>query len=296
MATPEGRHLRFFGGTGHRLAAEGVAPISVLSRDQIDGRVLAPTVHLKIELKLVALVQLTHARTLDCTDVHERIRLAIITRDEAEALHGIEELHGACCLLAGQLTLGSSGLGRHCNHVTYHLQVSRGDLSATINEIELKLLTLGKTFKPCTLDCTDVDEHVLTTVFALDEAEALLRVEELDDALAGTDDLGRHSAATSAAARAAEATTTAAATRAAAEAAAAIAAAEATTVTAAETAAITAAETTAIATAAETAAVKTTAAETAAAAVGVETAFVTETIALVASATPPPSVKTHKNQ
>jgi hypothetical protein len=30
-----------------------------------------------------------------------------------------------------------------------------------------------------------VDEHVLTTVFARDEAEALLAVEELDDTLAG---------------------------------------------------------------------------------------------------------------
>jgi hypothetical protein len=63
-----------------------------------------------------------------------------------------------------------------------------------------------------------VDEHVLTAVIANDEAEALLRVEEFDDALAFTNDLGRHSATTAAAetaaataAAAAEATAPAAA-------------------------------------------------------------------------------------
>jgi hypothetical protein len=57
-----------------------------------------------------------------------------------------------------------------------------------------------------------MDEHVLAAVIANDEAEALLRVEELYDALAFADDLRGHSAitATAAATKAAAATTAAA--------------------------------------------------------------------------------------
>jgi hypothetical protein len=57
-----------------------------------------------------------------------------------------------------------------------------------------------------------MDEHVLAAVIANDEAETLLRVEELYDALAFADDLRGHSAATAtaAAAKAAAATTAAA--------------------------------------------------------------------------------------
>jgi hypothetical protein len=54
-----------------------------------------------------------------------------------------------------------------------------------------------------------VDEHVLAAVIADDEAEALLRVEEFDDALAFADDLRGHSA-TAAAAKAAASAATAA--------------------------------------------------------------------------------------
>jgi hypothetical protein len=57
----------------------------------------------------------------------------------------------------------------------------------------------GEAFESRTLDLADVDEYVLTALVALDEAEALLRVEEFDLALAGADNLGRHSAATAAA-------------------------------------------------------------------------------------------------
>lgn len=293
MATPKGRHLKMSVAQVSGRRPKDHAPISVLSGHQVDRRVLAPPIDLEIELELVALVQLAHARALDRADVHERIRLAIITRDETEALHGVEELDGASCLLASQLALRRRGLGRDSNHVANNLQIGRRDLAATIDEVEFQLLALSQAFEACTLDRADVNEHILTAVFTLDEAEALLGIEELYDAFAGTDDLGWHAAAagtaeaattTAAAARAAEAATTAAA---------AITAAETTTITAAETAAIAAAEATATTT--ETAAIETAAAETTAA-VRVEAALVTETIALVASATPPPSVKTHKNQ
>jgi hypothetical protein len=44
-----------------------------------------------------------------------------------------------------------------------------------------------------------VNEHIFAAVIANDEAEALLRVEEFDDAFAFADDLGRHSAPAAAA-------------------------------------------------------------------------------------------------
>jgi hypothetical protein len=78
------------------------------------------------------------------------------------------------------------------------------------------------------LNCGDVDEHVLASVIANDEAEALLRVEEFDDALGLAHDLRRHSAgaaaskaATAATGAATEATASSAAAGAIAEAAAA---------------------------------------------------------------------------
>jgi len=133
-----------------------------------------------------------------------------------------------------------------------------------------------------------VHEHIFAAVFTADEAKTLLRVEELHHALAGADNLGGH-AATTAAAAATRATKAPAAAATRAAKAAAITAAETATVAAAESTAITATKATAITTAiaaATTAAAKAT--------VGIETVFA-ETVALVASATPP-SVKTHKIQ
>jgi hypothetical protein len=135
-----------------------------------------------------------------------------------------------------------------------------------------------------------VNEHVFAAIITNDEAEALLSVEEFNDAGAFANDLGRHAATTAAAA------TTEAAT-AAAEAAAATTAAEA-----AATAAITAAETSTIAAEAATAAAEA-AAITAEAAAKTATAtaiasiveiVVAETVALILAApAAATSIKTH---
>jgi hypothetical protein len=131
-----------------------------------------------------------------------------------------------------------------------------------------------------------VHEHVFAAIVTNDEAEALLSVEELYDALTFADDLGRHAATTAATA----AETTAAAAEA------------ATTAAATEAAAITAAETSTIAAEAATAAAEAAAitAETAAAeATAITTAatvkiVVAETVALVLAApAAATSVKTH---
>jgi hypothetical protein len=267
---------------------------STLNRHQVDRRVLASSIDLKVEFKLVALVQFTQARPLNRTDVHESVRLAVITRDEAEALHRIEELDRARSALTRQFALRSSRLCRNFDHITDDLKIGCRNLPAAIDEVEFELLTFGQAFETRAFDCADVNEHILATVFTLDEAEAFLTVEELYDTLAGADNLGRHAAAT----RAAEAATAAAA-RAAAEAAA-ITAAEAAAITAAKAATIAAAEAAAIATAkAATVAAAEAAAKSAAAtaaAVGIKTTFVAESVALVSAATAPPSVKTHRNQ
>ena len=283
---------------------------------------LASSIDFEVEFQLVAFVQLTHARAFDRADVNERIGLSIVTRDKAEAFHGVEELDRALGFFAGELPLRRGRLGSYRHNVANNLQVGRGNLSAAIDQVELQLLTFGQAFEASALDCADVHEHIFAAVFTLNEAKTLLGVEELHDALAGADNLGRHSAATAACATAwaAEATTAAAAAARTAEAATAacaitaakaaaagtiataeataITTAEATTTAAAEAAAITTAEATTAAAAATEAAAIIAAAATAAtaeAAVGVEIAIFAETVALVASATPP-SVKTHKNQ
>jgi hypothetical protein len=85
------------------------------------------------------------------------------------------------------------------DHVTDDLEVGGGNLAAPIDQVELQLLTFSETLETRTLDLANVDEHVLTALIALDEAEAFLGVEELDLALAGPDDLRRHAAAARAA-------------------------------------------------------------------------------------------------
>ncbi len=271
---------------------------STLNRHQVDRRVLASSIDFKVEFKLVAFVQFTQTRTLNCADVHECIRLAVITRDKAEALHRVEELDRTRSALTGQLALWCIRLGCHCDHVTNDLKISCRNLAATIDEVEFQLLAFCQAFKTSTFNRADVNEHIFAAIFTLDEAEALLAVKEFYDALTGADNLGRHSAATTTAATwAAEAAT--AATWATAEAAA-TAAAEAATITAAEAAAISAATKAATITAAEAATIAAAkaAAETAttAAAVGIKTTLVAESVALILAATAPPSVKTHKNQ
>jgi hypothetical protein len=120
-----------------------------------------------------------------------------------------------------------------------------------------------------------VNEHIVATFFALDETEALGRVEELHDALALADNLGRHAATTAAA-------TAETATTAAAEAAAALTTAEAATTTAGET------------TAAAEAITATTAEPVLTCVEGIEAPFLfTEPIALVTSPTATSSVETH---
>src|SRR5207237_10549885 len=106
--------------------------------------------------------------------------------------------------------------------------------AAGIDEGEGERVPVGEAGEARLLDRGDVNEHILAAIVADDEAEALLPVEEFDDAFAFADDLGRHSAATAAAA--AEATATAAA-EAAAAAAAAIATAPAAAIAAATAAA-----------------------------------------------------------
>ena len=257
---------------------------------------LASSIDFEVEFKLVTFVQFTHARAFDRTDVNERIRLPVFARDKAEALHRVEELDRAHGFFACQLPLRRGRFGSNRDHVADNLQIGRRNLSAAIDQVELQLLTLGQTFKASAFDCADVHEHIFPAVFTLNEAKAFLGVEEFYDTLASADDLGRHTAAATCATAAAAWTAKAAtATARAAKAASTIAAAKATaacTIAAAKATAITTATATTeaatiIASTAATAAAETT--------VGVEVAVFAETVALVASATPP-SVKTHKNQ
>lgn len=272
---------------------------------EIDGRVLAATIDFQFEVQTVTLVQGAHAGAFDSADVDESVRLAVITLDEAEALHGVEELDRAAGAFAGQLTLRATlcttettgaGLARftrrrtigHGERFAVDDQIGRRHLATTIHQGEAERLTFGQTGQAGLLDRADVNEHVFAAIVTNDEAETLLAVEELDDTLAFANDLGRHAATTAAAATKAA---TAAAEATAATAAETAAAAEATAITTAE--ATTTTITTAEAATEAAAVTKATAAEAAAAALVVEI-VVAETVALVLAApAAAPSVKTH---
>ena len=200
----------------------------------------AASVNFQVELIAFAFVEARQARPFDGTDVHERIGLAIIAGKEAKALHRIEELDRTGRLFAGQLTLRRAATITaavptvaaittavatrfHGNDIANDLEILSGNLAAAINQIVFELLTFAQPFEAGAFDRADVDEHVLTTTILLDEAEALLTVEEFHGAFASSDDLRGHPVA------AAEATAAAATTVTAAEATATIAAAEAAT-------------------------------------------------------------------
>ena len=134
-------------------------------------------------------------------------------------------------LLAGQLALraAAAALARRAaildrERIALDLEVGRRDPAAAVDQGEFERLAFGEAGQPRLLDRADMDEHVLAAIVADDEAEALLAVEEFDDALGLADDLRGHAAA---AAGAAAAEAAAAAAAAAAIAAAAAAAAEA---------------------------------------------------------------------
>jgi hypothetical protein len=254
-------------------------------RLQVHRGVFAPAINLEFELEPVALVKRRNARTLDSRNVDEGVGLAVVALDETKALHRIEELDRAAGLFAGKLALwttatstsgaATAALDRH--RLAFDSKVGRRNPAAAIYEGELERLAVGKIGETRLLDRRDVDEHILTAIIAHDKAEALLRVEEFDDALAFADDLRGHSAATAApkaAATAATETTAAAVT--------ATAAAEAAAITIAATAAP----------AAKAAAILVTAEFSA------ESAFFAETFALVATAPAAvplaPSIETHE--
>src|SRR3954470_22945676 len=155
----------------------------LLDRDQVDRRRLPAPVDLELELDPVALVEGDHAGTLHRRDVDEGIGLAVVAGDEAKALGGVEELHGARSLLAGQLALrtaaSASAVARRATvldreRIALDLEVGRRDPAATVDEREVERLSLGQAGQPGLLDRADVNEHVLAAIVADDEAEALL--------------------------------------------------------------------------------------------------------------------------
>src|SRR5690606_18723043 len=107
MAAQAGRRLRPFmvlarPGQTDRALRERLSPReSTLNGHKVDRRVLPSSVDLEIELEPIAFVDGLEPRTLHRADVNEGVFLAVVARDEAEALHRIEELHRAARLVAG---------------------------------------------------------------------------------------------------------------------------------------------------------------------------------------------------
>src|SRR6185437_8487974 len=63
------------------------------------------------------------------------------------------------------------------------LEVLRGCLSTVLDELELNGLAFVQRTKACTLDCGDVNEHILPAFLRLNEAVAFRRIEPLNGAL-----------------------------------------------------------------------------------------------------------------
>ena len=197
-----------------------------MHRREIHRCKFAAPIDFQFEFEPVAFIEGRHASAFDRTDMHERIGLAVIALNEAEALHRVEELDRAGCLFPSQLTLWSAGAGaagtttggtrasvtiaRRAAVLDGHwfainFQISRRNAATTINEREAQRLTLSQTRQPGLLDRTDVHEHIFAAIIANDKAKALLPVEEFDDAGAFPNNLGGHAATAATATGAAKA-------------------------------------------------------------------------------------------
>jgi len=172
--------------------------MSALDGHKVDRRVLTSSIDLKIEFVTLAFIERRQARTFNRADMHEGIGLAVIADQEAEALHRIEELDRAGCFLSGQLALWCSRTLLDRNHIPDNLKILGGNLPATIDQVEFKLLPFSKAIETGAFNRADVDEDIFASALLLDEAESLLSIEEFDHALAGADNLGRHAIAAAA--------------------------------------------------------------------------------------------------
>jgi hypothetical protein len=197
-------------------------------RLKVHRGIFAAPIDFELELKSIAFIQRRDSRPLDCRNVDKGVGLAVVALDKAEALHRVEELDRATGLFSGQLALRSTGAGAAStaataldwHRIAFDSQVGRRNTSAAIDERELERLTIREIGQSGLLNGRNVNENVFAAIIAYDEAEALLGVEEFDDALAFANDLGGHpaaAAAKSAAAATAESTAAAAAIAATAE-------------------------------------------------------------------------------
>lgn len=72
-------------------------PVGMSDCFQLIGRRFAAlAISNDLEGDFLSFIQASEACTFDGTDVHEDIRTTAVRRDEAEALLGIEPLHGTC--------------------------------------------------------------------------------------------------------------------------------------------------------------------------------------------------------
>src|SRR5690606_31967452 len=135
------------------------AGVALLDRHQVHRGHLAAAVHLELEFEPVALVERDHPGALDRRDMDEGIRLPIVAGDEAEALGRVEELDGAACLLASQLTLWPA-LARPAildrQRLALDPEVRGRHAAAAIHQRELERLALGESGKARLLDRRDV--------------------------------------------------------------------------------------------------------------------------------------------
>jgi hypothetical protein len=154
--------------------------------------------------------------------VNKSVRLTVIALDEAKALHCVEELDRSSPVLTRQLPLrcataiaaaiSTASISatittakaaafrpitrrraiRNGQNFTVNHKVRCRNPATTVNQCKFKGLSLGKASQPGLLDSRNVNENVFTAIFTRDKAEALLSVEEFNDARAFADNLRRH--------------------------------------------------------------------------------------------------------
>ncbi len=139
-----------------------------------------------------AISALTGQLALGCTAITAAEAATITAISAAEAAAITAAKTATVAAIKATAALGARGAFRHRKRIALDNEVSRGNFATAINEREFERLALCQTGQASLLDRADMHENVIGLLIALNEAKALLTIEEFDDALARPDNLRGH--------------------------------------------------------------------------------------------------------
>lgn len=127
--------------------------------------------------------------------MHKCVWLTIITLDESETFHAVEELDGSTGFFSGQFPLWRSTAIDDFDQVAFNLNVGSGNLAAPIHKRKAQALTFGQPLEPSPFNLADMNENIVATRILDNESKPFLGIEKLNFSGAFANHLIWHAAA-----------------------------------------------------------------------------------------------------